>query len=113
MFMSEALKGERKSTSVKKSRSLICTVVSRQSSPHFACAPSHDARDYSLLCSPRFTLTLLIFISFLIRTLSPHFCLLVLPGIYGRAAIEIVNSWQDKFKEAKTDFEEAVISIWY
>jgi hypothetical protein len=33
----------------------VSIVISRQSSPHFVCAPSHLAREHSPLCSPRFT----------------------------------------------------------
>jgi len=36
----------------------VSIVISRQSSPHFACALTHDARDHSPLCSPSLHLNL-------------------------------------------------------
>jgi hypothetical protein len=57
------------------------SVVLRQSSPPFACAPSYRARDPRRSAHHRFTSTSPILTSLLVRILSPYLYLPVLPGI--------------------------------
>jgi hypothetical protein len=91
-------------SAVKVSRCQIVTVISRQSSPPFACAPSHIAHDPSPLYSPSLhpNLTHPHHLSRAHSTTSPLLTPLawdvVIPG---RATVESVNFWREGFRGAR------------
>jgi hypothetical protein len=94
-------------------RGCTMVVVSRQSSPHFAGAPSHRARNPLPFCSPSLHLNLTYPhrppLCALYRLNSAHpSCLGVL--IPGRAAVESVNSWREGFRRARTGSRGAVMA---
>jgi len=94
---------------------LVLAVISRQSSPHSACAPTHDARDPSPLCSPSLHLNLTHphQPSCAHSTASPLLTRLAWDVLIpGRAAVESVNFWREGFREARTGSGGAVMGPW-
>jgi hypothetical protein len=92
------------------------TVISRQSSPPFACVPSRRARDPSPLCSPSLHLNLTHphQPSCALSTASPLLTRLAWDVLIpGRAAVESVNSWREGFRGARTGSGGAVMGPWY